>query len=301
MYFYIAYNLCFHSELLLPELIATELEQADVVIRLGKLNYDKTQINGGDCFVGEVPQVGCFLVQKGQEIIIEPEVGVEESLLRTLILGPIMSVLLRQRGLLVLHASGFAVGDAAIAFLGGSGWGKSTLAAAFHRHGYDILTDDVMAIDMHTEYPMVAPSFPQVKLWPESAAYMGHTPNSLLPLHSQTDKLVQRLSRGFTQTSLPLKRIYVLEPLVTGGKHEIMFLSSQESFVEVLRNSRAVSLLKTANFVSPHLYQCTELVKKVPINRLRRQCSLAAIPNLIELIEADLASTVNSSQVMACI
>src|SRR2546426_9378375 len=37
-------------------------------------------------------------------------------------LGPVLAVLLHQRGRLVLHASGVALDGCAVAFLGGSGW-----------------------------------------------------------------------------------------------------------------------------------------------------------------------------------
>ncbi len=289
MHVYTAYNLGIHSELLLPELIANE-STPDVVVRLGKLD-STAQIgtNGGSHFLGEVAEIGRFLVQGGCEIIVDPAPRVEESILRTLLLGPILSVLLRQRGLLVLHASSFATKDAAVAFIGESGWGKSTLAEAFHAKGYSILTDDVMGLQLGTDQPLVLPSFPQVKLWPEAAASIGHAPESLAPLHSQTQKLVHRLTRGFLQTSLPLMHIYVLDRPAENTYHEIVPLQSQAAFVELVRHSRAVSLLNAPDFVSSHFHQCASLVKNVPICRLKRKRSLAALPDLVKLVEEDLA------------
>ncbi|MCA1992897.1 MAG: hypothetical protein LDL41_12810, partial [Coleofasciculus sp. S288] len=127
MYLYKAYNLSIHSELPLPELIPTE-SLPDVVLRLGKLMNPEQRIsNGGNYFRGKVEGLGMFLVQGGREIVIDPEPGIDEAVLRPLILGPILSVVLRQRGLLVLHASSFADKGEAVAFIAESGWGKSTL------------------------------------------------------------------------------------------------------------------------------------------------------------------------------
>jgi hypothetical protein len=292
MHVYTAYNLGIHSELPLPELIAAE-SAPDVVVRLGKLD-STAQIgtNGGSHFLGEVAEVGMFLVQGGCEIVVDPAPKVEESILRTLLLGPILSVLLRQRGLLVLHASSFATNNAAVAFIGESGWGKSTLADIFHAKGYSILTDDVMGLQLGT-HPFVLPSFPQVKLWPEAAASIGHAPESLAPLHSQTEKLVHRLTRGFVQTSLPLMRIYVLDRPAENTHHEIVPLQSQAAFVELVRHSRAVSLLNAPEFVSSHFHQCASLVKDVPICRLKRKRSLAALPDLVKLVEEDIVLKTN--------
>lgn len=295
MYIYTAYNLGIHSELPLPELIATS-STPDVVVRFGKLDSPEQQkSDGGNYFRGEVAGLGMFLVQGGCEIVIDPVPDVEESILRPIILGPILAILLRQRGLLVLHASSFATKDGAVAFIGESGWGKSTLAAAFHTKGYSVLTDDVMAIQLGA-HPLVLPSFPQVKLWPEAAASMGHAPESLPLLNSQSEKLVHRLMHGFWQTSLPLMRIYVLDRPAENTRHEIVPLQLQESFVELVRHSRAVSLLNAPDFLSDHLRQCANLVKDVPICRLKRQRSLAALPDLVKLVEEDIACTVSQGE-----
>jgi hypothetical protein len=285
MYVYRAYELGIHSEIQLPELIAQEVP-ADVIVRWGKLANDRTcKSNGGDYFLGEVPELGTFLVKAGREIVIDPLSGVDEAVLRTLILGPILCILLRQRGLLVLHASGFASNEGAVAFIGESGWGKSTLVEAFHACGYGVLTDDVMAIDIASDRPHVLPGYPQVKLWDSAAKAIGHVPESLPLLHSQTQKRIHRLTHSFHDISMPLQRIYVLD---RGDRHAIMPLEAQAGFLELVRHSRAVSLLTSPEFQQTHFQQCVALAKSVPICRLQRQFSLAALPTLVKLIEADL-------------
>ena len=288
MYIYTAYNLSIHSELPLPELIPSE-KPADVVIRFGKLTTpEQKRSNGGDYLLGKIEDFGMLLVQGGQEIILDPDQGIDEAVLRPFILGPIISILLRQRGLFVLHASSVSLNGAAVAFMGESGWGKSTLAEAFHAHGYGILADDVMAIQMNSQPPLVIPGFPQIKLWPDAAASIGHAPDSLPQLNSQTVKLAHHLSHGFLQTSIPLKRLYVL---AKGNYPEIIPLQNQESFVELVRHSREVTSLQSPEFASSHFRQCTSLIQEVPICYLKRQRSLAALPDLVKLVENDIAQT----------
>ncbi|MGB3238964.1 MAG: hypothetical protein WBB29_11750, partial [Geitlerinemataceae cyanobacterium] len=242
--------------------------------------------NGGDYFVGSVEGLGTFLIRGGCEIVLDIEPEVEESVLRPVILGPLFAMLLRQRGLLVLHASCVAIEGVAVAFMTYSGGGKSTLAEALHNRGYGLLTDDVMAIDLNGSRPMVIPSFPQIKLLPDAAAAIGPAPETLPLLHSQTPKLAHQLSQGFIQTPLPLKRLYVLE---MGTHLEIAPLSPQQTFVELLRNSRAVGLLNAPEYTSTHLSQCTRLAVQVPICTLMRKRSLAAMPDVMQLIENDIA------------
>jgi hypothetical protein len=289
MYVYTAYNLCIHSEISVPELLASE-GFPDVIVRIGKPDsFPQATSDWGYHFRGEISDVGVFWVREGREILVKPVSGLDESTVRPYILGPALSVLLRQRGLLVLHASSIAINDSAVAFIGGSGWGKSTLAEAFHARGYSILTDDVMGIDTQTEPPTVLPGFPQIKLWPEAAASIGHPPESLSILHPGTEKLAHYLTRGFRQTPLPLKRIYVL---AGGDHHAITRLQPQAAFAQLMRHSREVRSLKAPHFISAHLRQCASLVEQVPICRFQRQRSLAALPELVQLVEEDLAQAV---------
>jgi serine kinase of HPr protein (carbohydrate metabolism regulator) len=67
-------------------------------------------------------------------------------------------VLLQQRGRLVLHASAVTVDLGVVAFMGGPGWGKSTMAAAMYARGHSIVADDVTAVRADKAHPVVHPS-----------------------------------------------------------------------------------------------------------------------------------------------
>lgn len=286
MYVYTGFNLGIHSELPLPEL-RTSNAQADVTICLGNLkDIQDKRSNSNDYFLGSIEGVGMLLVKEGREIILDLNPEIDESVLRPFILGAIISILLRQRGLLVLHASSVAINGEAVAFIGESGWGKSTLAEAFHSQGYSILTDDVMAVSLDASQPLVIPSFPQVRLWSDTAAAVGHIPGSLPELNIQTPKLSHILSDGFVQTPLPLKRIYVLD---FGADFKIIPVDTQTSFVELMRHSREVQALNTPEQMNDYLYLCTNLLKQVPVYRLQRKRSLSALSNLVDLIVSDIS------------
>ena len=88
-----------------------------------------------------------FLVEDGRTVRYETERGATTSDVRTFLLGSVWAVLGWQRGLLPLHASVVTRGRNLHAFSGGSGGGKSTLAAALAGHGYPLFTDDVLFLD----------------------------------------------------------------------------------------------------------------------------------------------------------
>ena len=218
---YSAYGLRIRSALSLPEMapgVASDGDSGDVTVRLGPVQpLPMQRDNSGFGFWATqdeachlLEKVGAFLVRGGREIVIDPAPGVEERLLRLSLLGPALALILHQRGLLVMHASVVARGDHAVAFLGKNGWGKSTIAAALHTKGYDLVTDDVAAVRFDADGPYVFPSFPQMKLWPEAATLLGSALDSLSILHPDFDKRGWRAERGFSSVPRRLERIYAL-------------------------------------------------------------------------------------------
>ncbi|WP_026733934.1 hypothetical protein [Fischerella sp. PCC 9605] len=286
MKFYKAYNLCIASELQFPELIETEGEP-DAIVRFGNIDDAiATQYESGKSFLGEIPEVGKFFIHSGREIVINTVPGVDEALIRTLLLGPVLCVLLRQRGLLVIHASCIDINNKGVAFMGGSGWGKSTLATAFHNHGYSVLTDDVLPIQLEGRQAIVFPAYPQFKVFPEALSSLGHDTKSLSPIYQNAPKLSYKFTRGFQQTPLPLQRIYVLDK---GSEHAITKIQPQEAFVELVRHTRAMNLLTEKEFVTSHLHLCTQLIQSVSFCRFTRKPSLEDLPDLVKLVEDDIA------------
>jgi hypothetical protein len=287
MKYYQVYNLCIASELYFPELIQIE-GKPDAKIKFGKIaDVIDIQTENSRSFIGELPEIGEFLIYDGREIIIEPLPNVDESLLRTVILGPVLCVLLRQRGFLVLHASCIDINNKGVAFLGGSGWGKSTFATAFHSQGYNVLTDDVLPIQVTKNQAIVFPSYPQFKLCPDAATSLGKDVETLLPVSKDSFKVAYKLSHGFQANPIPLQQIYVL---AKGEEHKITPIGAQEAFVELVRHTRAMDSINEQSFIKEHLQFCSDLIKNVRFCRFTRKPSLEDLPVLIELVKDDIAN-----------
>ena len=73
--------------------------------------------------------------------------GVPAEVAAVMAAGGMMSVALILKGHLVLHASAVAVGAQAVAFVGRSGMGKSTLATLSCLAGCRLVTDDLLRVD----------------------------------------------------------------------------------------------------------------------------------------------------------
>ncbi len=273
----------------LPELVETRI-QADVVIRWGEIDPPPGDSSDKESsFFANREEVclfwrdiGAFLIRGGNEIVVDPAPKVGQQVLRLFLLGRVLGTLLHQRGLFVLHASAVAVNGSAIAFMGGKGWGKSTLAGAMYENGHSIVADDVVAIEVDSSgMARVLPGFPQLKLWPEAAAFLGHSVTALPRLHPDYEKRSRVAARGFSPAALPLKTIYVLDE---GGQLEVTTLSPKEAFLELVRHSYAAKILEATGTASQHFGRCAELVRSVSIRRLKRTSLLQELPEVAKFL-----------------
>lgn len=289
---YIAYGLGVRSALPLPELADGDGSSEDVDVRLGEVEPlpDEESRESGIVrpTAGEArffwKGVGRFLITDGRQITVEPAAEGHESVLRLFILGPALAILLHQRGHLVLHASAVEIGGGAVAFLGGPGWGKSTTAAALSSRGHGLVADDVIALDLEgARGPTLFSGFPQLKLWPDVAASLGEEPEALPRLHPELDKRGQRNIRKFSHDPIVLRRLYVLEE---GEALLVEPISLQEAVIELVRHSYLVRQLQDEE-TSAHFHQCSELVKRVAVRRLKRPLSLPALSELAQIVEDD--------------
>ncbi|MBF0335542.1 MAG: serine kinase, partial [Alphaproteobacteria bacterium] len=157
--------------------------------------------------------VARFLVDPdGRRVVVEPQPGAPQPLLRAFLLGRVLAILCFKRGLLPLHASCVRIGGRAHAFSGPRGTGKSTLAAAFLRRGHAVLADDLTVIDLAAPGgPMVWPSFPRLKLWRDAAQAMGVATDGLDRVEWVGDKFNVPLAEGFHADPLPLEAIDHIE------------------------------------------------------------------------------------------
>ncbi|RMH15064.1 MAG: serine/threonine protein kinase [Acidobacteria bacterium] len=210
----------------------------------------------------------------------------------TYLLGPILGLILRLRGVVTLHASAVVVDDhAAIALAGQAGAGKSTTAAAFAQHGFPILSDDMTVLREDADGFMVEPDFGVLKLWPQASQLLLGGADLLPHLSPTWDKRYLNL-RSFglpaARQARPLAAIYLLdrEP-APGANPEIDGLRRLPALMALLVNTYGLMHFDRDR-QAQELDVLARLATRVLLRRVRRPARGLAPPQVVETILSDL-------------
>ena len=178
----------------------------------------------------------------GARVASRPLEGSGVPVLQNFLFAQTLSFALVYQDVEPLHATVVRIDDFAIGFLGDCGFGKSTLLASFVADGFQVLTDDLLVVDLSDDRPIARSGSGRIKLRPDSAsAFLGDV-NRGVPLHAKTTKRAftlddTRLHRG----SLPLVALFVLpaprERQATMSMIQIAPMSRPAFMQELLKNT----------------------------------------------------------------
>lgn len=285
---YTAYGLTIDSEIRLPELDSCRAEP-DVHVRLGDVPASPDEptrdgqlyeVAGGHYLTFE--GIGSLFASDGRTLLVAPTHDVAPEVLRWLVLGHGFRMVLHQRGYVVLHASAVNVDGRAVAFIGDSGQGKSTMAAGCHAEGHTVLADDVTPIDPETDE--VVPGFQQVKLDREAVESIN------APLTSTSVSTRRRqyyvVPSTFDDESVTLHRVYLL---ADGSEIEIEPLPPSGRPFYLMSSSTSAYGSPSDEGIESHLDDYIRLSSEVPVKRLERPRELDALTDVVSAVEADLA------------
>lgn len=219
--------------------------EPDVSIVLGEvpaeipnatLSTPFVQADGAGLARNHIPGIADYLIEHGRRITIAPMMDPNSPDIRLFLLGSVFGILCNQRGVLPLHACSVEVDGKAISFAGASGAGKSTLAAAFHRRGFRLLSDDVTPIEFNGSTVRFLPGLRRIRLWPDSMQAVDWNPDDVEPCRTGLEKFSRAFDNGFVSEPLAPAALFHLRPLAdTDGQIMLKALQGAAAVQQVRR------------------------------------------------------------------
>jgi hypothetical protein len=223
------------------------------------------------------------LAHGGTRAYVEPAEGIGTGLLAEFIAGPVLAVLMEQRGAFVLHASAVQIGGRTVAFTGASGAGKSTTAAFFASRGFAVVSDDLLPLWVRGSQVVCNPGPEALKLTAET----GEALPELVPTSRLTDKILRAPVRLTDSTDdKRLSAVYVLED---GPEISVRPLRGQDAMVALLRGAFCLAVVGPGRRAA-QLARCAEVASRVQIRTLIRPRDLGRAGTLVELVVAEVES-----------
>lgn len=160
------------------------------------------------------PDQADFILDLGEgRIDVIAPAALAQNTLEHLLLDQALPRLLAGRGHLVAHASIVQLSQGAVAFIGRSGWGKSTLAALLHRRGFPALCDDCALFERRGDTVYAIPSYPGLRLFEDSIEQSMGTETLSSPVSDYSDKqrIIEIDHDAMLEGPRPLAAICVLD------------------------------------------------------------------------------------------
>jgi hypothetical protein len=187
---------------------------------------------------------------------------------------------LNLQGQVAIHANAIALEELAVAFVGYSGMGKSTLSAYCASRGAGFITDDVLVVDSEN---LVHPGNPRLKLYPHTGESLG------LDVSEETDYKIfykpQQLGAKLQKQPVPIGIIYLVAESSDKSIYSLPLSPSQAVF-DLLTHSYYTSALIPSN---PSLLDAyVRLVAEAPVRQLFYPRDFATLPKVYDFLLAEI-------------
>lgn len=174
--------------------------------------------------------------------------------------GPALVLAFSMREKWCLHASAARRDGKTIAFLGESGYGKSTLAGYLHRSDWQRVADDILPVTLEKDAVLAWPHFPQLKL-PEDQQPALHLPESL-----------------------PLDSLCLVGPVGPDETPRLEPLSATDAVTALLSHTAGTRMF-WPELLAKHLDFCARAGQLLPAYCLTYPHRREALPQVRELLE----------------
>lgn len=213
--------------------------------------------------------------------------------MRHLFLDQVLPLILATAGEHVLHASAVEYEGDAVAFVGESGMGKSTIAAAVAKGRGRILADDCLLLNERGDQFLAASPYSSLRLWTDSVSALELSGASR---SHRTGKRQFLRDSGlpFKNGPSPLKAVFFLTRPGRAHREALIEISPAERVVALVGSAFKLDI-KDRAYLRAEFRLFSRLVTAVPCYRLVVRKNLAGLPGLKDVVIQHLDREVEST------
>lgn len=279
-------------------MIALEAHSARVQPALGTTPYDRWVTPDGevkaefhrlpDGFLLRFPDEADFAIDPVRRRVAGwPAPATRPDHFESLFQHGVLPLVGNHLGGLFLHGSAVTIRGCAVAFLGLSRSGKTTLAGALAKAGYPFLTEDVIELVQTGEGYLLQPKHSRLRLFKDSATYLlGPEFAADVPMDHDKHSVAGGDDLPFSDVPAPLARLYLLgqdhaQPLA------ITALEKPVALTQVLPHSFILDVEDKPR-LRGHFCRIAELSERVGCCALDYPRDYGELPTVLAAILADL-------------
>ena len=193
-------------------------------------------------------------------VVVHPDPTGPVDMVPILLAGNVVALLLSLRGLEVLHGSAVALGNTAVAFVGHSNAGKSTLAGEACVAGATLVADDVLAVEVDQVEARCVRGGVELRL----RRGADELAERLVP---DADRTVDgRAAVAVAPSPARCQLAAIVVPQVTPGAPEprLVPLGAKAAFETLMPYHRLAGLTDPVT-IRHHFHACVDLARIVPV------------------------------------
>ena len=238
-----------------------------------------------------VDQVDFRLEMASGEVVAIPTPHVPRHTVERLFANAVGPLLANHAGRLTLHGSAVALREGAVAFIGASRRGKTTLAAAFARQGHPFLSEDVLALRRGGGGYIALPADPRLRLFGDSADTLADGEDNA---RSEKFDIAASDALPHCDRAMPLSHIFLLGPGDVA-----------QTVIEPMSAAAALAALLPHAFVldcedrdrlEAHFTRMADLAEAVSCSAIDYPRDFASLPDVVTSIAAHVAERQGSRE-----
>lgn len=223
-----------------------------------------------------------------REITTMRDQEIDPDIVDMLLCGTVSAFVLALRGHTVLHASAVERDGHALAILGQSGRGKSTVAAAFCAAGWSLVADDVLRVDAATGVTVHRGSG-ELRLREPAAAMVHRIAGA--SVRRTGDGRMAVLTRRSALHELPLSCIVIPTPDRATDRVQVRRLPGPEAMMALVRYPRTLGL-RDARLLRDYFDATGDLAQRVPVLEVTVPWAMPLPPALADEVHEAVEATV---------